>query len=108
MDTGTCGPPPSGTSHSVNHHPGDYQTLGFMPLYPAAIWAVAHVTQIGNFGSGLLIAIVCGGIATVLIGQLAEQWWGEAAARRAIAFWCFFPGNDRVLDGLYGGADAQR
>jgi hypothetical protein len=80
-------------AHSVSHHPGQYQTLGFMPGYPALIWAVAHVTQIGDFGSGLLIAIVAGGVATVLIGRLAEQWWGEEPARRAIAFFCFFPGT---------------
>ncbi len=79
--------------HSVNHHPGQYQTLGFMPLYPALMWVVAHVTRIGNFGAGLLIAMVSGGVATVFIGQLAEQWWGRAPARRAIAFWCFFPGT---------------
>ena len=29
----------------------------------------------------------------MLIGQLAEEWWGEPAARRAILFWCFFPGT---------------
>ncbi len=64
-----------------------------MPLYPLLMWVVAHVTQIGNLGAGLLISLISGGIATVLIGQLAEEWWGEAPARRAILFWCFFPGT---------------
>ena len=64
-----------------------------MPLYPALIWVVAHVTQLDNFGAGLLISMIAGAVATVLIGRLAEQWWGEPAARRAIAFWCFFPGT---------------
>lgn len=79
--------------HSVNHQVGQYQTLGFMPLYPALIWVVAHVTQLDNFGAGVLISMIFGGVATVLIGRLAERWWGEQAARRAIAFWCFFPGT---------------
>jgi hypothetical protein len=77
----------------INHHPGQYQTLGFMPLYPLLMWVVAHVTQIGNLGAGLLISLVSGGIATILIGQLAEEWWGETRARRALLFWCFFPGT---------------
>jgi hypothetical protein len=72
---------------------GEYETLGFMPLYPALMWVLQHATHIGYFGSGLAISLISGGIATVLIGQLAEQWWGEAAARRAMLFWCFFPGT---------------
>lgn len=79
--------------HHVFAKAGGYTTLGFMPLYPMLMWLVAHVTQIGNLGAGLAIALIGGGIGTVLIGQLAEEWWGEAAARRAIRFWCFFPGT---------------
>jgi hypothetical protein len=77
--------------HHVLPGAGQYTTLGFMPLYPMAMWVLAHV--LGYFGAGLVIAMVGGGIATVLIGQLAEDWWGEQSARRAIAFWCFFPGT---------------
>jgi hypothetical protein len=77
--------------HHVIRHAGSYTTLGFMPLYPMIMWLFAHV--LGNFGSGLLISMVSGGIATVLIGQLAQEWWGEQSARRAVAFWCFFPGT---------------
>ncbi len=79
--------------HHVVPHPGSYTTLGFMPLYPMLMWLVAHILPIGNLGAGLAISIICGGIATVLIGQLAEEWWGEQVARRAIKFWCFFPGT---------------
>jgi hypothetical protein len=68
-------------------------TLGFMPLYSMVLWAVAEVTRIGFLGAGLLVSLICGAIATVLIGQLAEQWWGEERARRGILFWCFFPGT---------------
>jgi len=79
--------------HRIWPHAGQYETLGFMPLYPMLIWLVAHVTQIGNLGAGIAISLISGCVATVLIGQLAEEWWGEARARRAILFWCFFPGT---------------
>lgn len=80
----------------VNGHPlraGQFTTLGFMPLYPALSWVIAHVIQVGYFAAGIIISMVTGAIATVQIAKLAEQWWGERAARRALAFWCFFPGT---------------
>jgi len=77
--------------HHVVRLPGAYTTLGFMPLYPLLMWPLAHV--LGYFGAGLLISMVSGGIATILVGRLAEEWWGPERARRAIAFWCFFPGT---------------
>jgi hypothetical protein len=79
--------------HSVPHHTGRYSTLGFMPLYPVTIWLLAHATQIGDFGAAITISLVLGAYATVLIGRLAEDWWGAEAGRRAIMFWCFFPGT---------------
>ncbi len=79
--------------HHVDPNAGAYTTLGFMPLYPMAIWLVAHILPIGNLGAGLAISIIGGGIATVLIAQLAAEWWGEQVSRRAIRFWCFFPGT---------------
>jgi hypothetical protein len=79
--------------HHVLPHAGQYTTLGFMPLYPMAMWLLAHTLPITNLAAGLAISMTCGGIATVLIGKLAEDWWGEQAARRAIKFWCFFPGT---------------
>ncbi len=82
-----------GYDHRVYHHAGDYQTLGFMPLYPMLMWALAQVTQIGNLGAGLALSLIFGAIATVLIAQLAEAWWGPERARRAILLWCFFPGT---------------
>jgi hypothetical protein len=80
-----------GYYHHVIREAGAYTTLGFMPLYPMLIWGLAH--GLGYFGAGLLISMVAGGVATVLVGQLAEEWWGPERARRAIAFWCFFPGT---------------
>jgi hypothetical protein len=79
--------------HNIPTFDKNYMDIGFMPLFPMLIWLVAHVTQIGNFGAGIAVSMVSGAIATVLIGKLAEEWWGERAARRAILFWCFFPGT---------------
>jgi len=79
--------------HHVIRHPGSYTTLGFMPLYPMVMWVVAHVLPIGYLGAGLAVSMITGGIATVLISQLAQEWWGEDVARRAVRFWCFFPGT---------------
>lgn len=79
--------------HHVVRLAGAYTTLGFMPLYPMVMWLVAHILPIGDLGAGLAISMIGGGIATVLIGQLAEEWWGEQVARRAVRFWCFFPGT---------------
>ncbi len=77
--------------HHVVRLPGAYTTLGFMPGYPLLMWVLAHV--IGYFGAGLLISMVGGAVATILVSQLAEEWWGPERARRAITFWCFFPGT---------------
>jgi hypothetical protein len=79
--------------HHVAMHAGAYTTLGFMPLYSMLIWLLAHILPIGGLGAGLAISLIAGGIATVLIGELAAEWWGEERARRAIQLWCFFPGS---------------
>lgn len=68
-------------------------TLGFMPLYPALIWLFSHVLFGSPALAGLLISLVGGAIATVLVARLAEEWWGEAASRRAVLFFCLFPGS---------------
>jgi hypothetical protein len=83
----------TGYYHHVVMHPGSYTTLGFMPLYPMLMWLLAHVLPIGDFGAGLAVAMIGGAIATVLIAKLAAEWWGEQRARRAITFWCLFPGT---------------
>ena len=79
--------------HHVVREANAYTTLGFMPLYPMVMWLVAHILPIGNLGAGLAVSMISGGIATILIAQLAEEWWGGEVARRAIRFWCFFPGT---------------
>lgn len=68
-------------------------TLGFFPLYPGLMWLLTHIFGTSYELSGLLVALLTGLAATVLIGRLAATWWDEAAARRAILFFCVFPGS---------------
>jgi hypothetical protein len=76
-------------------------TLGFLPLYPIVVWAVAHafVVPVAHWEilsttvAGVIVSGVGGAIATILVGRLAESWWGEPAARRAILLFCLFPGS---------------
>jgi len=70
-----------------------YTTLGFLPLFPMIEWLLRQITQLPLIYSGLTLSLVTGAVATLLVIELARQWWGEAAARRALLFWCFFPGT---------------
>jgi len=77
-----------------------YSTLGFEPLYSMLMWLGAHVLvhldpshTYPYEKTGLIIAVVCGGVATVLIGRLAGRWWGPRAERLSVLFICFFPGS---------------
>jgi hypothetical protein len=75
-------------------------TLGFFPLYPMTMWVVGQPfravglhLQTSYILAGVIISLVGGAVATVLIARLAQRWWGEAASRRAILFFCLFPGS---------------
>ena len=68
-------------------------TLGFFPLYPIVMWALSHALFIPLTLSGLLIAGIGGFIAVVLVERLAALWWGDAVARKAILWFCLFPGS---------------
>jgi hypothetical protein len=76
--------------HAVVHW---QSTLGFLPLYPMAMWLVSHVLFCSVAVAGLLISLVGGAVAAVLVQRLATQWWGEHAGRRALLFFCLFPGS---------------
>ena len=80
----------TGYPHAVWH---EQTPLGFLPMYPALIWLVGAVLQCGQIVSGVIISLVGGAFTTVLVARLAERWWGEAASRRAILFFCLFPGS---------------
>ncbi len=68
-------------------------TLGFLPLYPMLTWLGAKAAFISFTAAGLLISTIGGFVATVLVQQLARRWWDEAASRRAVLFFCLFPGS---------------
>lgn len=77
-------------SYTLANH---WTTLGFLPLFPMLEWLLVHTLQLGVVTSGFLLSLVLGALATILVTELAEQWWGPSAARRALVFWCFFPGT---------------
>jgi MFS family permease len=76
-------------------------TLGFFPLYPLVIWALAHplhwATQLSFLRSityaGAAVSMAGGLVATVLVQKLATGWWGGAHGRRAAILFCLFPGS---------------
>jgi hypothetical protein len=76
-------------------------TLGFFPLYPMLVWLVSHtvVVPVAHYEilsttiAGVIVAGAGGLTATILVGRLAESWWGERAARRAVLLFCLFPGS---------------
>ncbi|MCU1490986.1 MAG: hypothetical protein JWM85_2391 [Acidimicrobiaceae bacterium] len=71
-----------------------YQTtLGFLPLYPVSMWLLSHALFLPLTLSGLLISGGGGLVATLLVERLTKDWWGAANARRAVLFFCVFPGS---------------
>ena len=76
-------------------------TLGFFPLYPMVVWLGSHafVVPIARWEilsttvAGVIVSGLGGLLAAVLVGRLAETWWGEQAARRAVLLFCLFPGS---------------
>ncbi len=75
------------------HIPHVYSTLGFFPLYSIVIWLVAHVLFSSYAVAGVVVSLVGGFVATVLVQRLCTNWWGAANGRRAVLFFCLFPGS---------------
>jgi hypothetical protein len=68
-------------------------TLGFMPLYPLAVRALALIPG-ASIARAALITSLVGGLAAALLAQrLAAAWWGEQAGRWATVIFCLFPGS---------------
>ena len=80
-----------GYAHQVNLT--HWNTLGFLPLYPMLMWVISHGFAVSTILAGMIISTITGAIATVLIARLATRWWGANACRRAILFFCLFPGS---------------
>ncbi len=89
-------------NHGYPPFPSHAQTtLGFLPLYPIAIWVVTQIlSPVTGLGviltatvSGVLISSAGGLLAAILVHRLAKGWWDERTARRATALFCLFPGS---------------
>ncbi len=82
-------------TYGYSHHVilTSWNTLGFLPLYPMLMWAIAHGLSVSNVLAGMIISTVTGATATVLIARLTDRWWGPEAAKRGILFFCLFPGS---------------
>jgi hypothetical protein len=68
-------------------------TLGFLPLYPLLAFAVSNALFTSYLAAGIIVSTIGGFVATVLIQRLASGWWGVQASRRAVLFFCVFPGS---------------
>lgn len=68
-------------------------TLGFLPLYPLAIHALAAAISSSLLAAGLILAFAGGLVSAVLVQRIAASWWGERTARRAVLLFCLFPGS---------------
>lgn len=81
--------------HGYYHHLvlTHWNTLGFLPLYPMLVWLLMHAFGMSDVLAGMIISTLTGAAATVLIARLVERWWGKSATRRAILFFCLFPGS---------------
>jgi hypothetical protein len=67
--------------------------IAFFPLLPALIRGVSRATGLSPLRAGLLVATVAGLVATILIWMLTVRLVDRAAADRAAALFCFFPGS---------------
>lgn len=89
-------------NHGYLDHPSNAQTtLGFLPLYPMAIWVVKPVISVltgqGAIWSatvaGALISTIGGAVATFYVYRLATSWWDARIGRRAAVLFMVFPGS---------------
>jgi hypothetical protein len=71
---------------------GHGASYAFFPLFSWVVRAGSWLTLSPTLITGLTVAVVCGGVATVFVYMLVVDTCGEVAARRAAALFCFFPG----------------
>lgn len=81
-------------SHGYHRHPttGSEAIYAFFPFFAWVVRAVSWLTFSPELLSGLTLAVVFGGVATVFVYMLVADAYGVAEARRAAALFCFFPG----------------
>ena len=66
-------------------------TTAFFPLYPMLIRLVVG-TGVSDVGAGLLISGIFGVASVLLLWKLLARLWGDEAADRGAALFCFLPG----------------
>lgn len=66
--------------------------LGFFPLYPILIRAVASLPGIDDIGAALAVNTAFGLLATVLVWRLAASVFDIDTADRSVVLLCFFVG----------------
>jgi hypothetical protein len=92
-----------GYPHTLPAHARQYSTLGFLPLYPLLIKALAAISGISHFAAGVTISMITGFIATLAMSRLVGR--GRGAARDRLLL--HLPRHDRLLDGLQRGPRAD-
>lgn len=68
-------------------------TLGFLPLYPLAVRAVAWALALPLRLAALVTSFLGGLAAAILVQRLATSWWGERAGDQATLVFSLFPGS---------------
>jgi hypothetical protein len=63
----------------------------FLPLYPLLVRGLMAVGGLGFLPAGVLVAVVCGGGATLLLHRVLLQQFGERSAFWGALFFCFSP-----------------
>jgi len=82
------------TAHGYPTHSTYLQsTLGFLPLYPMLAFGAAKALFTSYLAGAMIVSTIGGLIATVIVQRLAATWWDEEASRRAVLFFCLFPGS---------------
>ena len=74
-------------------------TFAFFPVFPLCIRAL-HALGFSYQAAGLTVGGAAGAVTVVLLWHLLRRMWGEEAADRGVALFCFFPGAF-VLSGIY-------
>ncbi len=69
-----------------------HASRAFFPGYPLLVRILSTVTPAPALLSALIVTTVLGGVVALLVWRLVAEISGEAAARRAVALFCFAPG----------------
>ncbi|MFC0598447.1 glycosyltransferase family 39 protein [Streptomyces palmae] len=81
-----------GTVIISTRHPGRvYNDLAFFPLFPALQRAVSTVLPVGTVTAGLLVALVCAGLAAWGVYMVGERLYGHRVGVALVLLWGLLP-----------------